>query len=367
DDMVFYYYYFPKGDYEAIIKNADITSNSIFQIDSKFIGLYDDNIPINSLNHLNPNPTQFLTLDFEQDDYYDELYEATYVYLNITEPGQYLLNTTIDSSGAISRPTNPSAVVVYNSSAGTYHDWTDELLNSSESFPAFSDDGTSDDDILYIAYPKKWFNMDFEFSQLGSATVEVDGFTWNGYNWEEDILAAGVDDMTYGFSSNGSISYDTLSTFYTNWTLGADFGGNFNLLGINKDKYYWLGIKEDGGSYIQLPYIQSLKLVNITFDINVNLALVGESGYKYCDFWQPPLGTEPAFEFLNQLTLTANTSLFNTVEPYTTIFEEGLYKLLIIPEGELNYNGPITITFALKNQWSYRHQETYNIPAISRI
>lgn len=365
DNEWFYYYYMPNGTYKAVIKNTDEANDGVFVISSKIVEFSNNYIPINYLNYPDTNPSQTLTLEFEQDEFYNELYEAKYVYLDITEPGQYILNTTINATNYITviPPVNQFAVVVYNSSAGTYHNWTEEALNPSKSFPAFSDDGGNErDDILYIGCLQKNEIISFSFSIPGTGGSDLDGYTWDGDSWIFDFL---LGEGTSHFTSDGAIVLNSESAFFQDWTPGADF----DIPGINESLFYWIGIENDGGNYGQLPYIQSLTFSNITSlvpNLNINLALVGESKYDNSDFWEPTITPEPEFLFENEnYYVSEDTYLLETTNPYTIGFEEGLYKLLIIPEGGLNYTGPITINFAIENYWSYRHQDSYNITALS--
>jgi len=370
DGMDFYYYYFPNGTYQAIVKNEFADYDCVLQISSELVEYVNDDIPVNALTYPNLNPSQTLTLEFEQDDLYNELYEAKYVYLDITEPGQYILNTTIDATDYLqdlSQTMNPAAVVVYNFSAGTYHNWTEEALNPSKSFPAFSTDtaGEQSSDTLFIAYTEKWQNMEFNFSQVGvkENNLDLDFFTWDGFDFNNEFFP---DDPTDDFTQNGTIVNDLEDIDYINWIKGADF----NLSGINEDEFYWLAIRlTTSQDFSSLPFIQLLTLSNDPIfvpNLNINLALVGESSYDYSDFWEPTITQEPEFMFEDENFYgSKDTNLFETGNPYTIGFEEGLYKLLIIPEGDLNYTGPITIDFAIENYWPYRHQESYNITAIS--
>lgn len=366
----FYYYYMPNGTYKAVIKNADETNDGVLVISSKFVEFSNNSIPINYLNYPDKNPSQSLTLEFEQDESYNELYEAKYVYLDITEPGQYILNTTIDGTDYLqdlSSTWNPTVVAVYNFSEGTYHNWTEEALDPSKSFPAFSTDtaGEQSGDTLFIAYTEKWQNMEFNFSQVGvkENNLDLDFFTWNGFDFNNQFFPS---DPTDDFTHNGTIVNDLEDIDYINWIKGADF----NLSGINEDEFYWLAIRlTTSQDFSSLPFIQLLTLSNdpiIVPNLNINLALVGESSYDYSDFWEPTITQGPEFMFEDENFYSSkDTNLFETGNPYTIGFEEGLYKLLIIPEGDLNYTGPITIDFAIENYWPYRHQDSYNITAIS--
>ncbi|KKM13465.1 hypothetical protein LCGC14_1715950, partial [marine sediment metagenome] len=365
DDMIFYYYYFPKGDYEAIIKNADITSNSIFQIDSKFVSIYNNTIPINSLSHLNLNPSQFLSFALNQDDYYDELYDARYVYINITAPGQYILNTTIDSSNVIASPRTPSFVVYHNETAPSidYDKTLEASAQDNLNFSVF----TQDDDALYLAYPHKWINLAINFSQLGiNINRDLVYSVWNDIGDFDEVTP--ISDTTNEFVSNGTIILDTDDNDYRDWVKGCD---NFDLLDINEDDFYWLQILcndpyNDTGDGDIIPIIDVIEISNFTLDLSLNLALVGDSGYQYCDFWEPPIGTEPSFIFINETTLTNDTILFNTDAPYINFFENGLYKLLVIPHGWVD-DLPVTVNFAIENYWTYRAESRYDITGITNI
>jgi hypothetical protein len=101
--MAFYYYYFPAGEYEAIILNDDSLFDGVLQISSNFVEWANDTIPINSLTYPEVDGSQYITLEFGPDEYYSSLKEAQWIGINVTEPGQYRLNTTIwttDNSGA---------------------------------------------------------------------------------------------------------------------------------------------------------------------------------------------------------------------------------------------------------------------------
>ncbi len=49
--MNFYYYYFPAGEYEAIIKNGNSLYDSVLQISSEYVSYANSTIPINSLSN----------------------------------------------------------------------------------------------------------------------------------------------------------------------------------------------------------------------------------------------------------------------------------------------------------------------------
>ncbi|MFX1299025.1 MAG: hypothetical protein ACFFD2_29725, partial [Promethearchaeota archaeon] len=361
DSEMFYYYYMPAGKYLALIQNSDETKDGIFEIDSKFVDWVNDTIPINTLTYHDSDPTQFLTLDFEPDEYYSSLKQGIGVGINITEPGQYMLNVTILASenlAAIPLTADPAVVVGYNDSEGIYYDWTQEALDPAGSFPAMELDGL---DYLYIAYPQKWHDMEFNFSVYGGGANDIDAYTYDGdFNNFISII-----DNTNEFNDNGSVIMDVTSSAYDNWIRGADF----DLQHINESRYYWIRITPDLGDFAPIPYIQLLKLSNISLQGDLNFALVRDSGYNYSDFWQPSdqpsditglwINQESAYNYDSD-----DIPLIVEDQPYFVGIEEGFYKLLIIPE-RWDYPGTITIRFAVEDIWSYRTTATYNISEIS--
>ena len=124
DTMDFYYFYFPVGEYKAIIKNTHMEYDGVLQISSNFVDWANDTIQVNSLTYPEVDGSQYITLEFGPDDYYSSLKEAQWIGINITEPGQYRLNTTIwttDNSGA-SATGSPSQLYTYNDTGvGSYH------------------------------------------------------------------------------------------------------------------------------------------------------------------------------------------------------------------------------------------------------
>ncbi len=362
----FYYYYFPAGTYTSVIQNENISYDGVFQISSKYVDFSNETIPISSLSYPDTDPSQFLTLEFDPDEYYNGIYDAQYAYINITQPGQYILNTTIYASdylASLPLTANPAAVVVFNSSvfpSGSYHDWTEEALDPLKSFPAFSDDtvGEQSNDILFIAYPQKWHNMEFNFSQLGTRenpALDLNYYTYDGNDFTSEVSE--TLDTTTEFTSNGKIVLELMDTEYLTWIPGADF----DLPTIEEDDYYWLAISlEPGWDYSQLPYIQILKLSNITLQGDLNFALVRESSYQYADYWQPDMEVGPTLLINQYQNATEATRFLETGQPYIIGFEEGVYKLLIIPHG-WSGSEPLKVNFAVENFWPYRHQAFYNI------
>ena len=372
--MDFFYYYLPNGTYQAILKNEFVDYDSVLQISSKLIALENSPIPINYLAYPETNPTQFITLEFGPDEFYSSLKQAKWIDIDIQETGQYRLNVTLLSSDILDdlpAMINPSAVVVYNSSAtpgSRYTDFTSEALDPLESFPAFSTDtvGEQSSDTLFIAYTEKWQNMEFNFSQVGvkeNPSLDIDFFTWDGFDFNNEFFP--IIEPTNDFTQNGTIVNDLDDIDYINWIKGADF----DLPNINEDEFYWLAIRiTTSTDFSSLPFIQFIALTNNLITGDINFALVRESGYTNSDYWEviapPDLNVVLNIEVLNS-SFSAEEWLFGTTnEPYILGLEEGNYKLLIIPDG-WSYGGPIDIQFTIENYWPYRHQDSYNITAIS--
>ena len=359
----FYYYYMPAGTYKAIIKNTDETNDGLFQISSNFVENANGTIPINDLTYPTRYPSQDVKLSFNPDDYYDSLKQAIAINFEVTEPGQYRLNTTFlasDNLAILPTLVNPSAVVYYNASEpldSRYYDYSSIATTGSQSFPAFS----STADYLYIAFPNKWHDMHFTLSQNG---------TFGGVDSNVDVWHNGW--YTLSRTSDSTNEFQNDGTWVTNIYGDSDFaswerGCNFDLPNINESSYYWLRFDCDN-AYTNLPYINTIQLSNVTTWGSVNFALIGENGYDYADYWQLPDPSDVNTGFLNQETsydsYSAEQWLFPSSGPYMQAIEPGTYKLLIIPD-DWEHNGGINIRFAIENFWTYRYQVSYNISALS--
>ncbi|MFX1500012.1 MAG: hypothetical protein ACFFDH_03505 [Promethearchaeota archaeon] len=380
----FYYYYFPNGTYKALVKNINTEYEGLTQITSKYAEFVNRTFPITSLTYPDTGATEFLNLEFDPIENHNILYEPKYVYINITEPGQYLLNTTISASdnlGAFSNSTDPTAVVVYDNT-GTggeyYHDWTEEALDPQKSFPAFSNDtsGEQTGDMLYIAYTQKWHNMEFNFTQLGvkeSGLLDLEFYIYDGndFNNEVDFTL----DSTDEFTSNGTIVLNMDDPDYKNWVQGET---DFDFPNIDEEYYYWFAIKLENmfdadDDYNPLPYIQTLKLSNLSLAGFVNFVLLRESGYEYSDYWNVTILDASSLN-INQLPEFSSDSVDTHIvdpflygagfDPHIVNLEEGVYKLLIIPHG-WGYPGTITFDFSFENYWLYKYQDSYNISTLS--
>ncbi|MFX1311336.1 MAG: hypothetical protein ACFFHD_01820 [Promethearchaeota archaeon] len=368
DNEEFFYYYLPNGTYKALLKNDNVKYEGIIQISSKYIDFSDETIPITSVTYPDTDPSQFISLEFDPEDYYNGIYDAQYAYINITEPGQYFLNATIyasDHLAVLPLTTDPAKVIVYNYSENTYHDFTEKALDPSKNFSAFSDDGGNENgDRLYLAYPSKWHDMHFNFSTLGVETgTDLIIYAWNGPGENWDSVNYPVD-TTDDFSADGDIVLDINDGNYLDWVPGA----SFDLPNINEFQYYWLAIEcwvySGTSGYSTIPKIQLLTLSNVTLEGDINLALIGESGYEYCNFWTPYVDDQLGDLLINQETENLNDSaevaLFTSTMPGIIGLEEGSYKLLIIPHGFSN-QAILQIDFGIGNAWSYSHERSYDI------
>jgi hypothetical protein len=280
--MNFYYYYFPAGEYEAIILNDDPLYDGVLQISSEYVYYANATIPITSLSYPLTNPTSALTGQFQPDAFYSSLKQGQVFDINIAETGQYRFNWSIfasDNLAQIPTSANPSVVLVSNVTYEEYYDYTTKSHTFLQSFPAFE----TSSDYLYIAYTGKWHDMHFNMSQLGTGggvDQEVDVFhsnTWNRVDLD-------YEDTGNFQTANGSwvmdIYFDTDSDFEA-WSKGV--GTTFDIDGIDEDLYYWLRFDCDN-PYTTLPYFDIISLSNITMHGDVNFALVRDSGYEYCDF-----------------------------------------------------------------------------------
>jgi len=360
EDTYFYYYYFPAGAYEAIIKNDDIRYDGVLQINSEYVEFINDTIPINSVSYPNFKPTNFITLDFTPDDLYPSIKNAQWIGFEVTEPGQFFLNTTIlasDNLAQIPTTANPSYVILYNDTAEEYFDYTSNAINPALSF----DSVESEDDFLYIAYPSKWHDMEFNFTTTGTPdgdiTLQIPYSPW----WNNKAHT----DNTNNLQDNESIVID-FTWAWDDWVKGVD--EVFDLPGIEEDDYYWARLDvTTGNPYTVIPEISLIKLSNITIHGDINFALVRDSGYKYCDFWNPLQPTSIIIEDpdrINQepayLSYSNLQPLLSDTDPYIIGVEPGYYKLLIVPH-EWSHPGNLKIQFGISDYKNVAPKYTYNI------
>ena len=364
--MDFFYYYFPAGEYEAIILNDDSLYDSVLQISSEYVYYANTTIPITSLSYPLIDPTSSLTAQFQPDVFYSSLKQGQVFDINIAETGQYRFNWSIfasDNLAQIPTSANPSVVLTYNDTSGEYFDWTAYSHTPLSIFPAFE----TDNDFLYIAYPGKWHDMEFNITQLGigggvnGGTDEVE--VWHGSSWEDlDTDWEDVGDFMIG---NGSWVLDNYNDWisFAAWSKGV--GSTFDIDGIDEDMYYWLRFECDN-AYSTLPYFDLISLSNITMQGDVNFALVGDNGHVYGDFWLPPAPTSETDIIINQEANYDSDSyeeyLFGASDdPWIMGLEAGNYKLLVIPE-QWSHPGSLGIRFSIEDYWGYHVDRSFTIP-----
>ncbi|MFX1373902.1 MAG: hypothetical protein ACFFCE_18800 [Promethearchaeota archaeon] len=353
----FHYYYMPSGTYKAIIKNSDEANEGVFEISSKYVDYLNDTMPITSLTYPDIYPSQFLTIGFDPDDYYAGIHKAQCAYINITEPGQYFINATIyasDNAGAATA--NPSAVVYYNGTESIYYDNTSAAITPGQTFPVFD----STNDYLYIAFDRKFGGFTFDFSQGGDAGGDIYPFleVWDGSNFNNYVTTDS--DSTNHFQQDGLWSFDILDPDFVAWPKGTT---QFDLPDIEEDMYYWARFDCWSSAFTTLPTIDLITLSNITLEGDINLVLVGDSEYEYCDFYTPWIDSDLSDLEINPGGIFNDSDaggIFSDTAPGIIGLEEGLYKLFIIPHG-WDYQGQIQIDFGIGNFYSYRHEQTYNI------
>jgi len=360
DNMIFYYYYFPAGEYEAIIKNGNPLYDSVLQISSEYVSYANASIPITSLSYPLTDATSSLTAQFEPDGFYSSLKQGQWFDINVAETGQYKFNWSIYASDNIAQvPTlaNPSVVLAYNSTAGEYYDYTTRSHTYLQSFPAL-DTGS---DYLYIAYPSKWHDMHFNISQLGTlGGVDTGVDVWNSVGWVE--LAQSSDTTGEFQTANGTWVMNIYGDAdFMDWTRGV--GTTFDFNGVDEDMYYWLRFDCDN-PYSTVPFIDLISLSNITMHGDVNFALVRDDGYEYSDFWTPVAPSSATDILINQEAGYDLDSyepwLFGTGDPHIIGLEEGNYKLLVIPE-QWSHPGSLSIRFAIEDYWGYHVERSYTI------
>ncbi len=364
DTESFYYYYMTSGTYKAVIRNTDESYDAVFEINSKFVEFTNNSIPINFLTYPDTSPSQFTTIEFEPDEYYSRLKEGIGIGINITEPGQYRLNMTMNLSDymeVVPPSIDPSAVVYYNFSSDEYNDYTSNATTQYQSFPIFTNIGDS----LFLASTTKFQEMIFNFSQLGvnpGGAPDLFPYVWHDSSW---YSIGTLIDNTNEFEINGSWIIDNSDPDYINWEKGSDF----DLPNIIEDDFYWLEIycddDFDGGGET-LPYIDliNLNFSGVSLEGEMNFALVRESGFSYSDYWELTAPNSISLIYPQRIenhTFSDEQWLFGaSSDPYILGLEEGYYKLLIIPNG-WSYEGPIEIQFGIENYWDYNVGRTFII------
>jgi len=364
DDSNFYYYYYylPAGDYEFIVKNSDINEEGFLKISSELLEQASSVIPVNTMSYPDIYPTQFATFTFDADEIEETLKKGQWTTITIPEAGQFMLNTTLlesDNTARCRAVATPSAVVLYNSSGTEYVNCTVEAAVSGDG-QVFNATTTSSD-FLYIAYTEKWHGMNFDFVQGSAGTGELDD-TIEVMDGDWVACDIPVVDGTANFTNDGSMYFSITDNDFDDWQKGV--AGQFDLPGVDEAEYYWLRI-DNIDEFETVPYCDRIQITNFTIEGDLNLMLLKDSDYVYCDFWVP--GDQPSSP--NDLSCTyypgsrydtAESWFLETSTPYTIGLEAGEYKLLMIPE-KWDTIGNVTLQIAALNYLNYTYQDTYTI------
>ena len=361
DSTDFFWHYMPAGTYKAVIKNTNPVANGLFQISSQVYDWSEETIPVNTLTYPTTYPTEFVTIEFEQDSEFLSLKNPVGIDIEIPDIGQFRLNTTFWAADNPGTATGfPSYLYMYNSTGPA------DYYSFGYPQPAFSLDGDSTvGDYLYIGSPSRWTGMVFDFSVLG-ASGTMEPYVYDG-GW---VVLDEDNDGTSELTVDGTIEFDITDPNFAGWDLGT--GGLIIDPAITEADYYWMRLECTGDYNVgTVPVIQQLTLLNLTIEGDLQYILIGETGYEYDDYWGPSGITQPGDPTNLEVSLddddggsynvdTREASIIQTADPESIGLEGGTYKLLIIPE-DWEYNGSVTIQFAVENFWNYRHQKTYDI------
>lgn len=366
DDMTYLYYYLPNGTYRALVKNDNIEYDGVLQLTSKYIPYKNGTIPINDLSYPDKFASTFSTETFNPSEAHYSLKNAEWLTLNITEPGQYRLNTTLYAAENPGAPLEKSPDVLY------FYNKTDDAFYGFN-YPNLTY-FLNDSDYLLIGSYCKFTSLLINISGTGplphflaSEIYSPSDDTW--YDIQDF-------DGTSGLTDNGTIDLDTDSNKFTNlWKKGRD--ESIDLPQIDnetQEEFFWFRI-DPAGAYTTMPNITNIAIINSSISGNMSMVILKESEYEYGDYWE-----SDNFDFLDLTTTRDETALAGSYpgydtearyiinsgssEAFTVGFEEGVYKVLIIPY-DWCYPGDIVVNFAVENYWDYGHYKHYNILNIS--
>jgi hypothetical protein len=196
-----------------------------------------------------------------------------------------------------------------------------------------------------------------------SPRVHVGSDNWNFMGHSDD---------TSELTQDGVIEFTLTDTDFRDWTYGT---GTLDIdPSIDENDYYWLRLDcTSDYSTGTVPIIELITLLNQTIKGDVNFALLRESGYQYDDTWGPTGINQPSEPIGLRVSKDEDNDLFGTLEydssesfiikssdPNIIGFEEGLYKLLIVPEN-WDYSGSIKIRFTIEDYWGYHVEQSYTI------
>jgi len=360
DSTDFLWHYMPAGTYKTVIKNTNQVANGLFQISSQVYDWSEETIPVNSLTYNSTYPTEFASIEFQPDLEFGSLKDPVGINIEIPDIGQFRLNTTMSLSDNNETTASIAPTYLY-----TYNATDTEYYSFGYPQPIFSNDGDSSiNDYFYIGAPTIWTGMTFDFSVLGAAGL-MTCYVYDG-GWallDED--SDGTSDLT----ADGTIEFDLTDPNFAGWERGT--GGIDIHPNITETDYFWMRL-DCTNSYGTVPILQDLTLLNVTMMGDLQYILIGESGYKYDDYWGPSGISQPSD--VSNLVVSLDeyypeydsrvSSIIRGTDPLTIGYEAGTYKLLIIPE-EWTYPGTINIDFGVENYWEYRHVETYDIATLT--
>ncbi len=367
DSTVLRWHYMPAGTYIGVIKNTNPFANGLFRVSTQVYPLSDESIPVNTLTYPKKSPTEFVTIEFQPDAEFASLKNPVGVDIVIPDYGQCRLNTTMwvtDNDGA--------AISSIPSHLYTLNDTDLQFYTSDYPYPAFSTDGMDSEvnDYLYIGAPTRWTGMTFDFSVPGVAGSIATPLVYTDPAWGTLSMD---NDGTTGFTADGTIELDISDADFNGWTKGADDDLDPD---VDESDYYWMAIR-CSGDYSTVPIIQELTLLNNTIRGDLRYILIGESGYEYDDYWGPSGIIQPGNPSGQEIGLEVSlddddSGIYNfdsresfiidnpSSDPWTIGPEGGTYRLLIVPE-QWDYNGSVSVQFAVENYWDYAPHATYNI------
>ena len=370
NDMDFLYYYLPEGEYQTFVQNQNIGSEGLIQLTSRYIEYKNGTVPINDLSYPNKYASSFETVTFNPNEANYTLKDAQWLTLNITEPGQYRFNTTLIAAQnpGCSLETSPEFLYVYNATDDDYYGFDYPNLTYF----------LNDDDYIYIGMRCKYTGLLVNLSTTGVGSFQFQ-FYRPGFGWVNDPSA--YDDGTNDLQQNGTIEFDTTDpTFKDLWDKGRDPTVDIESLdNETESQLYWVRL-DPTSTYSALPNITKITILNSTIEGDIDIAILKDSEYDYDDTWEISESDNDDLDIDgiqttrdetnwedNYLGYDSEASFFLTGglgRGYTIGLEEGLYKVLIIPNGWC-YPGNIVANFAVENYWPYGEYAHYNIPKIS--
>lgn len=369
DEKTYYYYYLPAGEYRALVKNVDITNDGVLQLSSRVIEYLNGTIPINSLSYPNKYASSFTQVTFNSTEKHDSLKGAQWLTLNITETGQYRLNTTIKAAQnpGCASTRSPQHLYVYNATNDTYYRFNYPNLTY------FLDV----DDYIYIGMDCKYTGLLVNLSNTGAGQFSVQMWAEDNGGWQNLPNTDGTNDL----SKNGTIEFDVGDQRFTDWwQRGRDISSDIEQIDNETESdLYWLRLNCNN-DYDAFPNITKITILNTTISGNLNITILKQSGYVYGDYWEIDESNSRLLDFADIQTARDESPLYQRYtkydsqgrfiitddhsEPYIIGFEEGIYKVLIIPT-DWCYSGQIVANFGVENYWPYKEYHYYNISQIS--